>query len=278
MLVECAAMVHPFLRDLRPTLHIAHRGGAALAPENTTIAFQLAVDRFLTDMLEIDVHATSDGELVVVHDATLDRCTDATGAVAELTWGQIATVDAGYRFTADGGRKHPFRGKGVRIPRLEQVLTAFPQIRFNVELKAAAPGVEDAFADVIRGAGAVARVCVGSMDDGISKRVLRALPDACHFYPRNALTNLVIGLKRGETAHGDDPYHVLDMPLHYGGARLIDTQLLFRAAQMGRWVNAWTVDEEADMVRLIGEQVGGIITDRPDVLRRVLDRRAGAAG
>ena len=263
------AMVHPFLRRLRPTLHIAHRGGAALAPENTFAAFRLAVDRFRTDMIETDVRVTSDGELVIMHDATLDRTTNGQGPVASHSWSQVAALDAGYRF--DGpGRSFPFRGQRVRIPRLETVLERFPQTLFNLEVKDDLPGVEDAFAHVLRTAGAVGRVCVGSEDDAVSKRLLRALPDACHFYPRNAVTNLIIGLRAGQTPRTDDPYDVLDIPLFYGGARLVDTQFLFRAAKIGRWVNVWTVNDRSEMEKLVAEQVGGIMTDRPDLLRDVL--------
>lgn len=267
-------MVHPFLRDLRPTIHISHRGGAEIAPENTMVAFRLAVERFKTDMLEIDVHTTSDGELVVLHDEKLDRTTDMTGSVTDHTWSELATADAGYRFTRDGGRTFPFRGKGVRIPRLQEVLSAFPHQRFNVEVKDDVPSIEDGFADVIGRTGSLARVCVGSEDDQVSKRVVRALPDACHFYPRRAVTNLIIGLKAGDVPSDSDPYDVLDIPLYFGGAKLVDTELLFRAARAGRWVNVWTINDRSEMERLVEDQVGGIMTDRPDLLREVLDGRS----
>src|SRR5689334_5224836 len=110
--------MHPYLRGLRPTLHIAHRGGSALAPENTLAAFARAVDEFHTDVLELDVHATRDGELVVAHDPDVARCTDGEGAIAERTYAELAALDAGYRFTRDSGATFPFRGRNVRIPRL----------------------------------------------------------------------------------------------------------------------------------------------------------------
>ena len=264
-------MLHPFLRNLRPTLHISHRGGSELAPENTMAAFHLAVDRFKTDMLEIDVHTTSDGELVVLHDDELDRTTDMKGLVTEHTWSEVSTADAGYHFTGDGGKTYPFRGKGVRIPRLQEVLEAFPHQLFNVEVKDELPSIEDGFADVIRGTNALTRACVGSEDDEVSKRILRVLPEACHFYPRRAVTNVVIGLKAGQEPSDSDPYNVLDIPLYFGGARLVDTELLFRAARAGRWVNVWTINDPNEMRQLVKEQVGGIMTDHPDLLRDVLD-------
>ena len=111
-------MTHPFLENIRPTLHISHRGGAALAPENTMEAFESAVSRHGTQMLELDVHVTRDGVVVVAHDETVDRCTEGTGAIASMGWEEVARLDAGHRFTVDGGRTFPYRGKDVRIPRL----------------------------------------------------------------------------------------------------------------------------------------------------------------
>src|SRR5262244_924500 len=137
-------MRHPFFEGLRPTLHIAHRGGALLAPENTLPAFRAAVERWQTDMLELDVHATRDGELVVSHDPTLQRCTDGEGRIGDHTLDQIQQLDAGFHFSPDGGRTTPFRGRAVRIPTFREVLRAFPRMRLNVEVKAEAPGVESA--------------------------------------------------------------------------------------------------------------------------------------
>lgn len=263
---------HPFFAGLRPTLHIAHRGGAALAPENTRTAFRMAVERYQTQMLELDVHATRDGAIVVAHDATLDRCTDAAGPIAEKTLEELSAIDAGYRFTPDGGRTFPYRDVGVRIPLLAEVLREFPELRFNIELKPDTPGLEDLLAEVIRGEGATARVCIGSESDETAERLVRALPEACSFYPRLALIDLVIKLKSGKSAIPDAPYQVLDMPLYYEGVRLIDAAFVELAATLGRWVNVWTIDDPEEMRRLIQEGVGGIMTDRPDLLREALDQ------
>ena len=94
---------HPFWAGLKPTLHISHRGGAALAPENTLAAFRRAVREYHTDMLELDLHLTRDGALVVFHDETLERCTDGAGRVAERSLAELEELDAGYRFATEGG-------------------------------------------------------------------------------------------------------------------------------------------------------------------------------
>jgi glycerophosphoryl diester phosphodiesterase len=262
--------MRPFLQTLRPTLHISHRGGALLAPENTLVAFGAAVERWRTDMLELDVHLSQDGALVVSHDPTVQRCTDGEGRIAELRWPELERLDAGYHFSADGGRTHPFRGRGVKLALLQDVLRTFTGVRLNVEVKAEAPGVEAEVASVLRREGAVDRVCLGSELDDLAARLVEVLPEACHFYPRDALTALVVAFKSGAEPPDDPRYQVLDMPLDYGEVRLVDRALLDAARRLGRWVNVWTVDDVPTMQALVELGVGGIMTDRPDLLRSVL--------
>jgi len=263
-------MPHPFLEGLRPTLHISHRGGALLAPENTLVAFRAAVQRWRTDMLELDVHTSRDGELVISHDPTLQRCTDGHGRIAEHTLAELQRLDAGFHFSPDGGRTFPFRGQGVQLPTFHEVLRAFPGLRLNVEVKAEAPGVEAAVASLLRSEGAQHRVCLGSELDGLGERLVEAAPEVCAFYPRDALTELVLAIKSGGEPPDDARFQVLDMPLDYGEVRLVDAPFLEATTRLGRWVNVWTVDDVDTMRALVQIGVGGIMTDRPDLLRGVL--------
>jgi len=137
----------PFLEGLRPTLHIAHRGGSLVAPENTLEAFRLACERYRTDVIELDVHVTRDGALVVAHDPDVDRCTDGAGPIAAMRLDELRRLDAGHRFTADDGASFPFRGRGVRIPTLREVFEACPAVRVNLELKPAHAGGDAADGD-----------------------------------------------------------------------------------------------------------------------------------
>ncbi|HME92057.1 MAG TPA: glycerophosphodiester phosphodiesterase family protein, partial [Myxococcaceae bacterium] len=220
------APLHSFFHGLKPTLNIAHRGGALIAPENTLAAFQIALADWRADMLELDVHQTRDGVLVVSHDPTVDRCTDGSGGIRDLAFSEVARRDAGYRFSLNGGTTFPFRGRGLRIPSLEEVFRAFPRARYNIDLKADAPGVVENFAAIVKRENMVARVCCGSDSDALAARVVQALPDCCHFYPQQALTELVLAIRSNQKPPVDDRYHVIDMPLEYQGVRLIDAHLL----------------------------------------------------
>jgi glycerophosphoryl diester phosphodiesterase len=269
-----ADLRHPFFRGLRPTLHISHRGGAGLYPENTLLAFHAAVARHGTQMLEVDVQVTRDGVLVVAHDDTVDRCTDGSGDVRDFTLAELQRLDAGHRWSPDGVH-HPFRGQGVTIPTLAEALTAFPTMRFNIELKRDLPDVEHLFAQTLRALGAVDRVCCGSAEDELGERVVKALPEGCHFFPQSALAAFILSVRAGEAPPEEERYAVLDMPYAFDGERLVDAALLSWAASRGKWVNVWTVDDEPTMRELRTLGVGGIMTDRPDRLRAVLDEDQG---
>lgn len=261
-------MTHPFLEGLRRPLHISHRGGAALYPENTLYAFEQAVRAHRTDMLELDLHATADGEVIVAHDPTLERCTDGAGAIASLPWREVAKLDAAFHFTPAGGTGTPLRGRGLGIPRFVEVLRAFPGLRMNVELKA--PSVLEPLAALLAKEDWVGRLCIGAEDDALGAQVAARFPDACCFFPRDALAAFVLGSKGGEVVD-DARYLVLDMPFRWEGVTLFDAELAAVAAAHGKWINVWTVDEEADMRQALADGVGGVMTDRPERLRAVLD-------
>ena len=261
-------MKHPFFNGLRAPMHISHRGGAALMPENTLPAFEAAVRLWRTDMLEIDIQVTKDGELVVAHDETVDRCTDGVGLVSSFTWAELSKLDAGFRFSPNEGKSFPLRESGVKIPRLVDVLRLFPSLRFNIELKTAA--ALDGFVELVRGEKAEGRICAGSEHDEIAFMISAAMPEALLFYPRDALAAFILPMKSDEPPIDDVRFTVLDMPLYFQGVRLFDAALRDEAARRGKWINVWTIDDPYEMREVIGEGVGGVMTDRPDLLREVM--------
>ncbi len=260
------SLSHPFFTALKAPLHISHRGGALLWPENTLFAFEHAVRDYRTDMIELDVHATADGEIVVAHDPTVDRCTDGRGLISSMPWAELRKLDAGFHFTSVTGES--FRGQNITIPRFVDVLRAFPLLRFNVELKEAA-GLAP-FVACMREEQCLDRLCIGSESDDLGRQLTEALPDALHFFPRDALAGFVLPLRGGDEPEDDGRYTVLDMPLTYAEVTLFDDVLAAQAAKLGKWINVWTVDDPADMRRVIAQGVGGVMTDRPDLLREVM--------
>jgi glycerophosphoryl diester phosphodiesterase len=251
-------------------LLIAHRGGAGLAPENTLAAFLRAAHDWHADMIELDVRGTRDGECVVIHDATLERTTSGSGAVADCSLDELRTLDAGWRFSPDG-TSFPFRGTGVRITTFDEVLEALPDMLFTVEIKTAA--AQPGLAAAIDRHHAHERVIVAGMHDADRTRFRH------YAGPRSASSEQ---LYRFYLAHrlrlaGLVPLaaHVVQMCETWKGRRLLTPRFVRELARRGIPVHVWTVNREADMHRLLDWGVAGIMSDYPDRLARVLNERFG---
>lgn len=247
----------------REKLVFAHRGGARLAPENTLAAFAngLALG---SDGIECDVHLSRDGVPVVIHDKTLDRTTDAVGAVGDRTADELARVDAGYRFAALDGST-PFRGRGIGVPRLETVLTECRDVRVIIEMKQGEPALARAVVDVIRRAGAIDRVCAGSFYRRALDVVRAEEPElATSASEHEARWTLYrswcrwpVGARR--------PYCAFQVPERAGKLRVVSPAFIAQAHRDGARVDVWVVDGVEDMSRLFSWGVDGVISDRPDV-------------
>ncbi len=130
-------------------VNIAHRGGRRIRPEHTLLAYDQALEDG-ADILELDVHETSDGMLVVMHDATVDRTTDCTGLIKEMTFADLRNCDAGYNFSNDDGQTYPYRGTGLVVPTMQEVFDRYPDAPFIIEVKQSDPSIVDHFVEVIR--------------------------------------------------------------------------------------------------------------------------------
>ncbi len=261
---------HPFTETDR-LLAIAHRGGAALWPENTLFAFQNAV-RIGADALEFDVHATSDGELVVIHDATVDRTTDGSGRVDEMTWDALRELDAGYRWTADDGASFPFRGMGLRVPSLEEVLNALPDTRMIIELKDVSDAARVRFSDAIAQCSYPERKVIASFQSESVKYIRDNNPgiatsstagEVLGFWVLNSLRLGFAFVAEGET---------MQVPPRFQDLTLVSDRFVSGAHRHNVDVYVWTINEEAEMKRHVDHGVDGIITDYPDRLLQVLNR------
>lgn len=258
----------PYLQGDRP-LVLAHRGGADLAPENTMAAFQNAVDLGV-DILELDVHTTADGTVVVIHDESVDRTTDGTGAVHDFTLADLRQLDAGYEFSPDNGQTFPFRGQGIGIPTLEEVFAAFPDMRINVEIKQSDPPIEAAVLEVIERAGAQQRVLVGSEYDDVMARFRSLAPDIATSAATNEVRNFYLAQLLRVSAIYRPLADAFQVPEYSGSTHVVTPSFVDAAHHHGVKVHVWTVNDAETMQRLLDIGVDGIITDRPDVALEVV--------
>lgn len=237
----------------------AHRGGSAEQPENTRASFAHARSlgyRFL----ETDVHATADGVVAVIHDPTLQRMAGHPGRIAELPWRDVGAVEL---------------PDGQRVPRLDELLEEWPEIRWNIDAKA--PEVVEPLVDVLRRAGALDRVCVTSFSD---RRIARlrdlAGPQLATAMGRGGVTALRAASFLPDPAlarRGWSSAVAAQVPLRSGPVPVVDRRFVAAAHRVGVAVHVWTIDDAETMEELVDLGVDGIMTDRPSVLRDVLVRR-----
>jgi len=247
----------------------AHRGGAALRPENTIASFDYGLS-LGADGLELDVHLSRDGVVVVHHDATLERTTSGRGKIADFTADELARLDAGHWFTGvppkpgAEGTSFPFRGKGHGVPRLRQVLVRYPGVPLIIELKVNDPELARRAVDDVRAAGASDRVAFGSF----GWRVLRAAREYEPRIPTGASREEVrLALYRSwlRWPLRSTAYRELQVPERSGPTRIISRRFIAHAHRAGIPVKVWTVNDPADMHRLLDWGVDALISDRPDL-------------
>jgi glycerophosphoryl diester phosphodiesterase len=229
-------------------LVFAHRGGMALGPENRLSTFDAGM-KSGADGLELDVHLSADGIVVVHHDATLDRTTEGSGPIAARTAAELSRLE---------------------VPTLREVFGRYPQARVIVEMKVDSAAMGEAVVREVQDAGAVDRVCVAGFGIHAVVAVRRALP---HVASSARVAEVQRALRRTWVCW---PLRSCDwqgyqVPEHAGRLRVVSRRFIRYAHLAGLKVQVWTVDEEADMWRLLEWGVDGLISNRPDVAVRVRD-------
>lgn len=251
-------------------VNLAHRGASALAPENTLEAFRRAVEDGAGG-LELDVHLTSDGHVVVIHDATVERTTNGTGAVAEMTFDELRALDAGHNFSPDGGSTRPYRG--LCVPTLAEVLKEFPGVSVNIDMKEG-PGIEVTVLAVLREAGAEGRTLVVSSRHGAVRRFRRISGGEISTGASRFETGVFYVLSRLRLERLIRPaYDALQVPLRHRGIPLVTRRFIEAAHARGVRVDVWTINEPDEMRHLLDLGVDVIMTDRPAILAGVLRER-----
>jgi glycerophosphoryl diester phosphodiesterase len=272
---------HPALSFGRAQV-FAHRGGAALRPENTIAAFDHGLS-LGADGLELDVHLSRDGVVVVHHDATLDRTTDHHGPLARLTAAELARVDAAHNFVPRGqSGPPPFRGKGIGVPALQDVLRRYPDIPVIVELKLNDPALAHRVIDAARAEGAIERLSLGSFGTRVL-RAARAYEPRLHTGSSREETRIALYRSWCRWPVSNPAFDAYQVPEVSGSTRVVSRRFVEHAHRCGVAVQVWTVDTEQDITRLLDWGVDGIISDRPDVAvevvrsrTKVKDRRSSA--
>jgi len=251
----------PFLSSRRP-LVFAHRGGAALAPENTFAAFDngLALG---ADGLELDVHLSRDGQVVVHHDATLERTTNLRGPVSEWAADELRRADAAYSF--ERGGLYPFRGTGCGVPTLAEVLARYHNTPVIIEMKVNSSEMARATIEVVRAAHALGRVCLGSFRLRVL-RAVRALEPAMATSAAREEVRWALYRSWCRWPVARAKYQGYQVPEWAGSTRVVSPAFVRAAHAANLAVQVWGVDTEQDARRLLQWRVDALITDRPDLL------------
>ena len=248
------------LLDLSARLVIGHRGNSAYVPENTIESFQQALTSG-ADAVEFDVRVTRDGIPVVIHDASLLRTTGTPALVAELAFTDLRQADAGAKFTRDGGRTYPFRGRGLVVPRLNAVLEACRGVPKIIEVKV--PAAVEVTRRAIRAAGALREVLVDSSDEA----AVRPFRDGS-MATGSSMMDIVRLLPRAFLAGGPTslPYQSICIPRWYNGIPVPVKQLARVVRHARATTHVWTIDDPRVAIRLWKAGVQGIITNDPGLM------------
>lgn len=262
----------PFFARPKPRV-FGHRGAAGIAPENTLPSFQKALEDGAS-YIELDVHETRDGEIVIIHDGSVDRTTEGKGQVWDMSLDALKCLDAGYRFTIDGGSSHPCRGKDIRIPTLDEFFQSCPGVPTVIEVKML--GIEgiETLLHRIETAGMVSQVLLASYEDDVMNAVREAIAQRglaiATSYSFGEIQALMNWLWKGR--QGEPPLlgQALQIPCEYQGLSLITEDSVQVAHSMGLEVHVWTINEQSEMQRLLDVGVDGIVTDFPARMREAM--------
>ncbi|HSN81422.1 MAG TPA: glycerophosphodiester phosphodiesterase [Polyangiales bacterium] len=256
-------------------LNIAHRGGRRIRPEHTIVAYdQALLDG--SDVLELDVHETSDGVLVVMHDDTVDRTTDCTGLIREMTFAALQECDAGYEFTTDGGMTYPYRGMGLVVPSLEEVFERYTDAPFVIEIKQEAPSIVESFVDLVREYGVEDKMVGAAFDDAVLLELRAAAPEIATSLGQGETTIFYLRSFDVLDPTYEPPGEFLQVPPTFNlegvPVNVLHDGFVPRAHELGMFVHVWTINDEQEMRDLIElEGVDGIITDDPPLLTSVIE-------
>ena len=267
-----SAPAHPFFDnfDTYP-LAFAHQGGNLLSPGNTLFAFERAAEMDV-DILEMDIHITKDGVLVIIHDEDVDRTTNGTGLVEEMTLAEIKELDAGYWWTEDEGETYPYRGQGVEIPTLAEVFENFPDYPVNIEIKKTKGSIAQPLCEKIREYEMENKTLIASFSDERIAEFREVCPEIATSAAKNEITQFVI-LNYIFMGGLYSPAEVaFQVPESSSGILVVRPGFIRGAHNRNVQIHIWTPNTHEEIQKFIDMGVDGIMSDRPDILMELLKR------
>jgi len=265
---------HPYYEGVTGTLVIAHQGGDGVWPGDTMYAFEKAAE-IGADVLEMDAHITRDGQIVLMHDEKVDRTTDGTGLIEEMTLEELKKLDAAYKWSNDGGQTFPYRGQGIQVPTLNELFQKFPQMRYVIEIKMTENPIDKPLCDLIREYGMQNKVLIASFHDEAMQNFRTTCPEVATSASRGEVTRFVLlgkvflsGLvapKYQSIQPPYDPKESLNIPI-------MTKRFIHESHAKNLHVEPWTVDDPELMNQYIEWGVDAIMTDRPDLLVEILGK------
>lgn len=255
-------MPHPFFEIARPVV-LGHRGTASTHPENTLEGFAAALEQG-AHVLESDVHVTRDGVPILLHDPSIERVTQGRGVAAELLFAELQALDAGYRF-ADVSGAYSARGRGHRIPSLEEAFEAFPDARFNLEIKCRDRAAIGATLDLIERFDRSDRTLLAAGEDDIMRDLRRATAGHSARPAMGASLGEILAAISSALGRGPMPEGVmaLQIPSEFAQRPLATTELIEHAHAHDVAVHVWTINDLVEIEALLDRGVDGIVTDLP---------------
>ncbi len=266
---------HPYYADgLNYPLVIAHQGGDRVWPGNTLYAFEKAVE-IGADVLEMDAHITKDSEIVLMHDERVDRTTDGTGLIQDMTLAELLKLDAAYQWSNDDGKTFPYRGRGIQAPTLKELFQKFPEKRFLIEIKLTKNSIAKPFCDLIHEYNMQDKVIVASFHDDAMALFRETCPDIATSGSKGEVTPFILLGKVFLSGWLSPKYQSLQVPYETSesyGIPIMTERFIREAHAKNIHIEPWTVDDPELMKKYMDWGVDGIITDRPDLMMEILGR------
>lgn len=261
---------HPFFEQFDEYPLVVAHAGSELYPTDTLFALEQYAAMGV-DVLEMDVHRTADGEVILIHDDTVDRTTDGTGDVREMTLAEVQALDAGYYWTDEDG-SHPFRGQGVFIPTLDEVLNRFPGYPMVIEIKQDDPPMESDLCYLLEEYEMDEKVIVASFHDDVMQRFREVCPQVATAASKGEVIEFVVRSYLLLPGTLSPEYHALQVPEKEYGIPIVNRFTVWAANRRNLQIHIWTVNDPEEMQHFIDIGVHGIMTDRTDLLLHRLNR------